>query len=117
AEPRDAGGNAVQNEMRALNDAMRDSVTAIAWDDYAAIPKSLHHVHEARAATEHALESGAYVFRRNADRREEFVRLDEAFHHELEKLEEAASAKDPKATPAQLGVVLGQCHGCHETFR
>lgn len=109
--------NAVQNEMQLLHEAMRDSVTAIANNDLASIPKSLHRVHEAREGTEHALATGAYVLHRNASRHEDFERLDQAFHAELEKLEEAATINDSAKTATQLGAVLAQCNGCHADFR
>jgi len=109
--------NAVQNEMLLLEDAMRDSVTAIARDNLASIPQSLHRVHEAREATEHALETGTYVLHRNASRREDFEKMDRAFHAELEKLEETANTNDSAKTATQLGAVLTQCNGCHADFR
>lgn len=111
------GGNAVQNEMRLLNTAMRDAVTAIAMDDLASIPGSLHRVHMAREVTDKAVASGAYKLPKNPDRVAEFRALDEAFHADLEKLLAASRAKDAKATAAQVGVVLGKCSGCHAEFR
>lgn len=111
------GGNAVQNEMRLLHTAMRDAVTAIAMDDLASIPPSLHRVHMARDLTDKAVASGSYKPPKNPDRVKEFRELDEAFHAELVKLLGAARANDSKATAAQLGVVLGKCSGCHADFR
>lgn len=116
AEPPPAE-NAVQNEMRLLHAAMLESVTAIANDDLGAIPPALHRVHEARAATEAALESGRYRPPRDADHVEDFVRLDEAFHAELERLVLAARANDSERTAQQLGAVLSRCSGCHSRFR
>ncbi len=47
--------NPVQAEMRLLNEAMRDAVTAIANNDLASIPKAIHGVHLAREVTANAL--------------------------------------------------------------
>lgn len=109
--------NAVQAEMRLLTEALRDSVTALGYGNLDAIPVSLHRVHEAREATEQALETGAYKLRKNAGDLKAFEALDEAFHGELEKLANEAKANDSAATGTQLGVVLSKCSGCHSQFR
>jgi hypothetical protein len=111
------GVNAVQNEMRLLHEAMRDTVSAIALGTLSTIPERLHAVHRAREMTEHAIESGAYKLSGNADELEVFEALDEAFHGELEKLGAAASANDPIATSTALGAVMSRCEGCHAQFR
>jgi cytochrome c556 len=112
-----AGANAMQSEMRLLNEAMRDAVTAIGYDRLDTIAPSLHAVHEAKARTEEALESGAYKLPKHADRLEDFKAQDEAFHGELVKLLGAAKAKDRAGTTRQLGVVLDGCTSCHEKYR
>lgn len=111
------GVNAVQNEMRLLHEAMRDTVSAIALGTLSTIPERLHAVHRARELTEKAVESGAYVLPRNADQLEAFKALDDSFHGELEKLVTAATANDPVATATALGAVMGRCAGCHAQFR
>ena len=112
-----AGGNAVQAEMRLLTSALRESVSALGDGNLDAIPTALHRVHRARDATDRALESGAYTLKKNASDLKEFQALDEAFHGELEKLLEKATANDAAATATQLGVVLSKCGGCHSRFR
>lgn len=112
-----AGVTAVQNEMRLLHEAMRDSVTAIAMGTLDTIPESLHSVHRARELTEKALESGEYKLPKNGDKLAQFKELDEAFHVELEKLVAAAQSKSSQATATQLGVVLSKCDGCHTQYR
>ncbi len=111
------GVNAVQNEMRLLHEAMRDSVSAIGLGTLSTIPERLHGVHRARELTEQAIESGAYKLPRNGDQLEAFKALDESFHGELEKLLAGASANDPIATSTALGAVMGRCEGCHAQFR
>lgn len=111
------GVNAVQNEMRLLHEAMRDTVSAIALDKLSTIPELLHGVHRARALTEHAVESGTYELPKNANQLEAFKALDESFHEELEKLLAAATANDPAATATAVGAVMGRCAGCHAQFR
>lgn len=111
------GVNAVQNEMRLLHEAMRDSVTAVANNDLAAIPHAIHRVHQARGMTDAAIQSGSYRPPQNGDQIEQFLATDEAFHQELVVLVRAANANDSAATGQQLGVVLSRCNGCHSQFR
>lgn len=111
------GVNAVQNEMRLLHEAMRDTVTAIALDNLSTIPERLHAVHRARELTEQAVESGTYKLPRNGDQLEAFKALDDSFHAELEKLVAGATANDPVATSTAFGAVMGRCAGCHAQFR
>lgn len=113
-EPR----NPVQAEMRLLNEATRDWVTAIAQNDLASIPPAISRVHAARLVTEEALKRGAYAPPKGgAAALAAFVRQDEAFHDELVTLLQAAKANDLPAATRQLGVVLEGCTSCHMTFR
>lgn len=112
-----AGANVVQSEMRLLNEAMRDAVTAVALGRPGEIPATLERVHAARERTDEAIEGGKYVLPKNADRLEAFRALDGAFHEQLERLVVTSRAKDVEATATQLGVVVGKCNGCHVQFR
>ena len=116
-DPALADANVVQSEMRLLNEAMRDAVTALALGRPGEIPASLERVHAARERTDDALESGKYVLPKNAARLEAFQALDGAFHEQLERLVVTSRTKDVEATATQLGVVLGRCDGCHVQFR
>jgi len=109
------GDNAVQTEMRRLECALQQVVTAIGRDDLAAVPRWIHVVHEAKQETEKALESGAYKLPRGD--LEAFVAMDETFHASLRALLDAANSKDHAATATALGGTLVQCQGCHAMFR
>lgn len=109
--------NPVQAEMRLLNEAMRDAVTAIAYNDLASIPKAIHGVHLAREVTAKALADGAYRPPKRASEVAAFEREDEAFHDELVKLVKASRAGDLPAATHQLGVVLDGCTACHTKYR
>jgi cytochrome c556 len=111
------GVTAVQNEMRLLLEAMRNTVTAIAMGTMETIPGSLESVHHARELTEKAVETGGYKLPKNGDKLAEFKELDEVFHSELEKLVAAAQSKNAQATATQLGVLLSKCDGCHTQYR
>lgn len=109
--------NAVQAEMRALHEATRDWVTAIANNDLASIPPGISRVHSARMVTEQAVEAGAYRPPKESDNLEAFKQVDTAFHDELVKLLRASKANDLPAATKQLGVVLEGCTACHQRFR
>lgn len=117
AAPRPPGVGPVAHEMRLLNDALRDTVTAIGLGDVRSIPARLHAVHAAKEETEKAIESGAWKPKKNADGLAKFKELDGAFHEELESLVSAASKNDVPATAAALGSALAKCNGCHAAYR
>ena len=110
--------NPVQAEMRLLNEATRDWVTAIAQNSLAAIPAGISRVHAARQVTDDALQRGEYSPPKGgAAARAAFIEQDEAFHGELVTLLRAAQANDLEAATRQLGVVLQGCTSCHTKFR
>jgi hypothetical protein len=109
------GANAVQIEMRMLECTLQRAVAAIGRDDLASVPPAISILHEAKAATEQALQSGAY--KPTQGDVAAFVALDEAFHASLVTLVQATRAKDHTATAAAMGTVLGGCQGCHAVFR
>lgn len=109
--------NPVQAEMRALHDATRDWVTAVAQNDLARIPPGISRVHAARMVTEKALEQGQYKPPKPGADVEQFKKQDEAFHDELVKLLRASKANDLPGATKQLGVVLEGCTSCHVKYR
>lgn len=116
-KPDAAALNAVQREMRLLLEALQGTVAAIADNDLARVPELVHGVHDARAATDAALEDGSYRPPKNPDNLAAFKAMDEAFHQELVALVNAARADDLAATTTSLSAVLRQCQGCHAMFR
>lgn len=109
--------NAVQAEMRLLHEATRDWVSAIANNTLEAIPTGIHKVHQARTATEKALEKGEYELPKKGGTLDDFKKQDEEFHDELVALLKASKANDLAATTKQLGVVLEGCTSCHTKYR
>lgn len=109
--------NPVQAEMRLLNQATRDWVTAIAQNQLNAIPAGMHEVHIAREATEKALKEGKYTPPKAGTNSADFARQDAAFHDELVRLLEASKKNDLAAATKQLGVVLQGCTDCHQKYR
>lgn len=111
------GVNAVQNEMRLLDAAMRDTMTMLANGQLQPIPERIFAVHGARDLTEHAIAAGAYRPPRSDEPIEAFVATDRAFHDDLVRLVQASRANDlVGATKAYADVVIG-CTSCHQRFR
>jgi cytochrome c556 len=101
--------------MRVLDEVVRSWVTAIANNQLQAIPNGVEKIHPARAATERALETGAY--RPSKGDVDGFKRQDEEFHDRLVALLRAARAEDLPAATRELGVVLEGCTSCHLKYR
>ena len=110
-------GNAVQTEMRLLTTALETAVRGIGAGDVRDVEHALHRVHEAKKATEAALESGRYRLPKNADQSAAFHALDETFHAELERLVTASHNNDVAGLSLAVGGALRGCPGCHAQFR
>lgn len=113
----DSASNAVQREMRLLDEAVRTSITAIANDAPQAALPLLERVHAARTETEAYLHSGQYAPLADHDTLEAFAAEDEAFHHRLEAFAGALKAGQTDAAAAALGPLMQSCVGCHQRFR
>lgn len=109
--------NPAQAEMRLLSDAMVIAVQGVGSRDVRAISPALHRVDAAKAATEAALESGAWRPAVHGDQRETFASMDQAFHEHLEHLLAASETGDVAATATALAAALQACEGCHTQFR
>ncbi|MCP4500354.1 MAG: cytochrome c [Deltaproteobacteria bacterium] len=109
--------NPVQKEMRLLDAAMRDAVTAIAMGDVRSLPKKLHAVHIAAGDTYAELKSGAYKPPKGGDDVDGFITLDKAFHHEMIQMVKAAKKNDVNTTAKHFGGLIQHCNECHTRYR
>ena len=112
-----APANAVQKEMRMLEKAMQQSVSAIAAGDVRGLPKLLHGVHMAGGDTNAALKSGKYKLPKNSKDIDAFAALDAVFHKEMIVMVKAAKKNDVATTATQFGVLMNKCQACHQTYR
>lgn len=117
AEPSKKALNPVQREMQLLTQAMNTMVLAVANNDLKAIPPAIHQVHEARMATEKALQRGEYRPPKNGKNLQAFIAQDEAFHDELVTMIKAVKANDLQAATKQVGVLVNGCTSCHTQYR
>ncbi len=111
------GVNAVQNEMRLMNEAWQIILTSVSNNNLAAIPEAIHKVHTARNITVEAINNGEYTLPKNPDKMDEFIQMDNAFHDDLVRLLQAVDANDLQAATKQTGVLLNGCTNCHTKFR
>lgn len=111
------GVNAVQNEMRLLNTAMRNVLTLIANDQLDGIPKEIKKVHPARQLTMKAVKKGVYEPPVNAEKMDEFKQLDDEFHKSLKGLLKASKNDDLQAATDHYSDLVQGCTDCHTKFR
>lgn len=108
---------ALKHEMKLLDAAFKNLLDAILLDRPEIIEAPFHEVHMAKMETEKALHSGKAKPPKNADKLEEFVEMDEAFHDKLRKLLGAAGKKDREGIKASAHEILDGCVQCHNMFR
>ena len=116
ASPPSTSPNAVQVEMRLLEDAMKTSVAAIARGDVRGLPKLLHQVHLAAGDTTAHLRRGDYVLPQHSGDIDAFVALDAAFHTEMIRMVSAAKRNDVETTANAFGNLMVRCHACHAHY-
>ncbi len=111
------GVNAVQNEMRLLDEAMRTTLTLIANDQLEGIPAQIKKVHPARQLTQKAIEKGVYKTPKNPEKIDDFVALDDDFHDDLKGLLKASKTDDLQMATDKFGDLMQGCTDCHTQYR
>lgn len=109
--------NPLKDEMQTLNAVFQKVVTAVSLGDGEAVAGALHSMHGKEERTAEALHSGAARPPKNADKIEEFERLDREFHMELDRLASAARKNDRQKMLELTKRLLDGCVGCHSAFR
>lgn len=113
----DAGHGALVEEMRALDAVFREVVSAVAVGDGARVHGALETMHGKMEKIQEALHKGEVVLRKNADKAEEFEKMDRDFHERLSTLGRAAERGDVPSMTAVTKKLLSSCVACHEKFR
>lgn len=101
--------NHQKQNMRAHLSAVQEIVAAVAKNDFATVEKAagrLGFSEQMGQMCEH-MGSGAPGFTETALR----------FHHDADKIGEAARQRDSQQVLARLGQTLTQCTACHETYK
>jgi cytochrome c556 len=67
--------------------------------------------------THEAVHKGAVHIPRNADRIQEFLKMDKQFHTDLDSLAAAAAKNDAKTMLDLAKKLMDGCVSCHQKFR
>lgn len=111
------GVNPLVEEMVILDGVFRDVVSGVALGDGGKVHKALESMHGTMEKTHEGVHHGTVTIPKNANRVNEFVKMDKRFHHELEALAHAAEKNDTREMVKLTGRLLQGCVKCHETFR
>lgn len=111
------GPNPLISEMRILDGVFREVVSAVSLGDGEAVHKALGAMHGTMEKTHEGVHSGAVRIPKNADRLEEFVKMDKDFHNNLEALAHAAHMNNRKSMADLTKKLLDGCLNCHQFFR
>jgi len=110
--------NLIHEEMLAMNAAFINLIQALILNKPDTIEKPFVKVNEAREKVEEAVKKGEKLtLPKNQSKFKEFVRIDDEYHAELEKLLVAAKNKNMKIVKAQTHKLLNLCIYCHARFR
>lgn len=109
--------NPLVREMIHLDKAFREIVSAVAVGDGERVHAAIETMHGMKEETQEGVHKGEVHLRKNADRVEEFVALDNEFHHGLERLAHSAERGDQDEMLAATKNLLDGCVSCHRTFR
>lgn len=117
APAKGASTNALIDEMRQLDAAFREIVSAVALGDGHRVHEAVHSLHGTMEKTQEALHHGEVKLRKNAARAKEFERMDHEFHADLESLAKAAHSSDIQKMSGLTKKLLDGCVSCHTIFR
>lgn len=104
-------------EMITLDKTFREVVSAVVLGNGEGVHNALHSMHGKMEKTHEGLHSGTVKISKNADRIEEFIKMDNEFHTNLEALAMAAHKNDQKEMLFLTKKALDYCVSCHQTFR
>lgn len=115
--PPKGAANPLKDEMWHLNAAFKGLIDSLVLRKPGDIAGPFEEVLKAKAATEAALEKGEIWLPRNNDRKDEFRKMDEEFHGQIEDLIKKSKKGDMKGVQALTHRLLDGCVRCHNTFR
>jgi cytochrome c556 len=115
--PQKKGANPLIEEMVTLDRVFRDVVSAVALRDNEKVHKALESMHGTMEKTHEAVHAGSVVIPKNANRVEEFEKMDRKFHEKLDALASAAHRNNQREVLRITKQLLDGCVRCHEMFR
>lgn len=117
APPAPLTDNPIRDEMIALQAAYDTLNRAVILGDATGVAEGFHQVHARKQTTAAAIGAGTAKPPKNADRIDDFVARDEAFHALLETTVEAAGRDDLATLQRMTTDLRDGCIGCHAEFR
>jgi cytochrome c556 len=109
--------NPLIEEMRTLDKAFRDIVSAVALNDAGSARAAIASMHGAMEKTHEGIHEGTVVLPLNGGRIAEFVERDRKFHEMLEAMDLAANRNHPQEMLRITKLLLDGCVQCHRMFR
>lgn len=109
--------NPLIEEMAKLDNVFRDVVSGVSLGDGHKVHEALEKMHGTMEKTHEGVDKGTVKLQKNAHRLEEFVKMDKAFHADLERLAHAAHKNERKTMLSLTKNLLEGCVSCHQTFR
>lgn len=109
--------NPLIEEMVRLDGVFREVVSGVALGDGEKVHEALEQMHGTMEKTHEGVHSGKVVIRKNADRLDEFVRMDKEFHESLERLAHVAHEGDQQGMLDITQSLLRGCVECHKAYR
>lgn len=109
--------NPLIEEMRALDCAFKEVVSAVATGDGNRVNRSIDSLRGLKEKTHKAIESGMIKLPKNHHRVKEFLKLDIRFHTELELLAKAAHKNNQRRMLMLTKKLLDGCVNCHRVFK
>ena len=111
------GANPLLEEMTTLDKVFRDVVSAVALRDNEKVQKALEPMHGTMEKSHEGVHAGSVIIPKNAQRVEDFEKMDRQFHEKLESLAGAARRNNQREVLRITKQLLDGCVRCHETFR
>ncbi len=104
-------------EMRTLDSAFRNIVSAVALGEREVVRTEVASMHGSMEKTHEGIHAGTVVLPKNRDRLPEFAKQDRKFHEMLEALDSAAERNHPQEMLRITKLLLDGCVRCHHMFR
>jgi cytochrome c556 len=115
--PQKKAANPLLEEMMTLDKVFRDVVSAVALRDNEKVHKALESMHGTMEKSHEGVHTGSVVIPKNAQRVEDFEKMDRKFHEKLDALASAAHRNNQREVLRITKQLLDGCVRCHEMFR
>jgi hypothetical protein len=106
--------NLLREEMRAVLPAMNRIISALPTGDWQTVATTAGAIHNSFIMQQKMTTADRKLLRARLPA--EFVRLDQAFHQQANRLQQAAIQHDAELSVFYVSKMLGSCMQCHQRF-